>query len=155
MKSIKRRGEAGFSLLELMVVIAIIAILISVSGYAWQVMVRRGNEAAAVSYLNKINVAQVYFASKHRGRFAKTLIELVDSELLDKKFGKPDAVVDGYRFTLRTAESPSDSFSINADPVIGSGIRATGTSHYFLDSSSHSMTSTEEDRPATAADPSI
>jgi len=141
--------------LELMIVISVIALLISVSGYAWQIIVRRGNEAAAVTHVKKINTAQAYFASKHKGRFAESLTVLAKANLLEKSFNAAIPVVDGYRFTLKTDDSPSRYFSLNADPEIGGGIRATGSSHYFLDSASHSITVTEDERPADSDDPSL
>lgn len=151
----RERQQAGFNLIELMLVMAIIALLISVSGYAWQIMIRRCNEAAAVAYLNKINTAQAFYASRHKGRFADSFHDLVDSNLIGRYFDAEMPLVDGYHFTLVTENDRSNYFSINADPAVGGGIKATGTSHYFLDSSSHSITATDEDRKATAVDPSI
>lgn len=151
----KQSKEAGFNLIELMIVIAVIALLISISGYAWQVMVRRGNEVAAVAFLSKINTAQAYFASKNKGRFAARFPELVAANLLEKSFDRDLAVIDGYIFTLKVEDSRSRSFVVNADPEISKGIGTTGTSHYYLDSESHSITSTEEERPASRDDPSL
>ena len=100
MKNKPRNTECGFNLLELMIVIAVIALLISLSGYAWQIMIRRGNEVAAVSYVSKINTAQVYYASKHKGRFARSFTDLVNSDLLDKAFDRESPTLVGYRFTM-------------------------------------------------------
>ena len=44
------RKTEGFTLIELMIVIAIIAILIGVGVPAWQSMVRSGNESAAAQF---------------------------------------------------------------------------------------------------------
>jgi prepilin-type N-terminal cleavage/methylation domain-containing protein len=150
-----RKKEAGFNLIELMIVIAVIALLISISGYAWQVMIRRGNEAAAVGFINKINTAQAYFASKKHGEFATTFRQLVQDNLLDQTLNDETPVIDGYRFRLRTDDSPGSFYSINADPVIGEGIRATGTSRYYLDSAIHAIRRTEEQRSANSSDPSL
>ncbi len=152
----KNKGnECGFNLIELMIVIAVIALLISISGYAWQVMIRRGNEAAAIGFVNKINTAQAYFASKNKGRFAANFGQLVKDNLMDKTFDSDQPVIDGYKFTMKTENKPGNFFSINADPEIGSGLRATGTTRYYLDSASHAITFTEEQRSANASDPSL
>jgi len=154
-KNYREKGQAGFNLIELMIVIAIIALLISVSGYAWQVMIRRGNETAAISHITKINTAQAYFASKHKGKFAAEFAELVGQNLISDQFDDLTPTVDGYVFTLKTSEKGAFSYSISADPLVSSGINATGTTHYYLDSAGHTIRITEEDRPANRDDPAI
>ncbi|NNE65647.1 MAG: prepilin-type N-terminal cleavage/methylation domain-containing protein [Pyrinomonadaceae bacterium] len=143
-------NQRGFNLLELMIVISVIALLISVSGYAWQVMVRRGNEAAAITHLTKINTAQAYFASRRKGTFAKGFVELVRTNLLERSFRKEVPVVDGYRFTLKRLSNRS--FELHAEPESRGLISGTGTRSYYLDSSQHAITYTDEERPATAED---
>ena len=149
------KNERGFNLIELMIVIAIIGLLIGISGYAWQVMVRRGNEAAALGYINKINTAQAHYASKHHGRFAATFDQLIKLNLLDKRFDGERPVLDGYVFSLKAEEKPVKSYSVNADPEVAGGVTATGHTHYYLDSTLHTITFTNEDRPAGAQDPSM
>ena len=67
-------------------------------------------------------------------------------------------MVNGYIFTL-TIEPGSTSkppfYSIVADPQVGEGMTATGTRHYYTDSSLSSIKATDENRPAKADDPSI
>jgi prepilin-type N-terminal cleavage/methylation domain-containing protein len=149
------RDERGFNLIELMIVIAIIGLLIGISGFAWQVMVRRGNEAAALGYINKINTAQAHFASKHHGRFAATFDQLIRLNLLDKRFEGESPVLDGYVFSMKAEEKPVKFFSVNADPEVATGVTATGHTSYYLDSTLHTITFTDEARPATARDDSM
>lgn len=150
-----RKNEQGFNLIELMIVISIIGLLIGVSGYAWQSMVRRGNEAAAISFINKINTAQVYYASKHQGKFAESFEQLIRVNILDKRFLGEKPKVDGYVFELKVEETPTKFFSITANPEVDTGVRATGTMHFYLDSTQHTISFTEESRSAKADDPAI
>ncbi|MEP6901298.1 MAG: prepilin-type N-terminal cleavage/methylation domain-containing protein, partial [Actinomycetota bacterium] len=60
MKNLRRnyKSQAGFNLIELMIVIAIIALLIGVGVPAWQSMVRRGNETTAAQTIQTIKTLQ-------------------------------------------------------------------------------------------------
>lgn len=154
----RRKNEAGFNLIELMIVIAIIALLIGVGVPAWQSMVRSGNEATAVQSLTNIRTLQTQYASKHNGRFAKDFDELIKSVSLDEKFKGQKPLVNGYNFEMKV-EDPSTNkpsfFSVTADPQVDSGLTATGTRHFYLDSTTATIKFTEESRPAKADDPSI
>ena len=157
MKNLRRnlKDERGFNLIELMIVIAIIALLIGVGVPAWQSMVRSGNETAAAQNLNTIRTLQAQYAAKHGGEFG-SFAELVDSVQLDEKFKEGDnPVLNGYVYTLKV-EAPSATqpsfYSINADPQVSEGISSTGTRHFYFDSTLGTIKQTEENRPATADD---
>ena len=55
-------NERGFTLIELMIVIAIIAIILSIAFAEFRNMHARGNEASALSSLRAITAAQAQFA---------------------------------------------------------------------------------------------
>ena len=141
-----------------MIVIAIIALLIGVGVPAWQSMVRSGNESAAASSIQTIKTLQAQYASKHQGKFAPNFDELIKSVQLDEKFAGQTPVVNGYTFTMKV-EEPSQSkpsfYSINADPQVSEGVTATGTRHFYFDSTLGVTKQTEENRPAKADDPSM
>ncbi|MEW6361042.1 MAG: type IV pilin protein [Pyrinomonadaceae bacterium] len=153
----QKSGEAGFNLIELMIVIAIIGLLIGVGSLAWGAMIRSGNETAAAQTLDRIRTFQAQYATRNKGRFG-TFDELVASSGLDESFRGERPVVNGYIFTM-TVEEPSASkpafFSINADPQVAQGVTATGYRHFYTDSTLSTIKATQENRPAKADDPSF
>ena len=153
----RARSQDGFNLIELMIVIAIIGLLIGVGAIAWGAMIRSGNETAATQTLDRIRTYQAQYASRNRGKFGK-FEDLVRVSGLDDKFAGERPVVNGYIYTL-TIEDASDSrpafYSVNADPQVAEGVTATGTRHFYTDSSLGTIKATDENRPAKADDPSI
>ena len=151
-----RLNERGFSLIELMIVIAIIGILIGVGVPAWKMVVRRGNETAAIQTLDNLRKIQADYSIGHRGSYG-TFPELIKEGSLDERFAGDSPVVAGYIFTMKvTPKSTSQpaSYIINADPQVGEGINATGKRHFYLDPSISTIRE-NPDQPATASDPPI
>lgn len=152
-----KKNEAGFNLIELMIVIAIIALLIGVGVPAWQSMVRSGNETTAAQTLDKIRTLQTQFAAGHGGKFAKTFPELFKNAQ-DERFNQEKPLVSGYNYEMKV-QSPEGSnpafFSVNADPQQDSGLQATGTRHFYTDSTLSTIKVTDESRQAKADDPSL
>src|SRR2546421_11474327 len=79
-----RRSERGFSLIELMIVIAIIGILIGVGIPAWKSSVIAANESGAVRTLNAINAEERSYYIRHSnyGSFD----QLIDAGAPDSRF---------------------------------------------------------------------
>jgi len=161
MKNTRRnlKNQQGFNLIELMIVIAIIALLIGVGVPAWQAMVRSGNETTAAQTVRTIQTCQSSYAGRHQGKFALNFAELVNSGCLDPdKFKNDPPVMNGYIFTMK-AEEPSGTkpafYAINVDPQVSEGIQATGNQHFYYDSTLGAVKTTSENRPAKAEDPSM
>lgn len=159
MKNLRNRlrDERGFNLIELMIVIAIIGLLIGVGSYAWSSMIKSGNEATAAQSINQIRTFQAQYASKNRGKFA-TFDELIRAVGLDNKFQGERPVVNGYIFIMTVEESSGSKpsfYSATADPQLSEGVQATGTRHFYTDSTLGTIKATDENRPAKADDPSI
>ena len=151
------RGAGGFSLMELMIVIAIMGILIAAGVSTWRASVRSANEAAAITSLRSIAERQLMYYNLHRRTTFGTFPEMRRDNLLDNRYDATTPVVEGYIFTLRVVPGSSSqpaSFTLNADPQVSEGISATGKNHYYLDADTNTI-HVNESQPATASDPSI
>jgi prepilin-type N-terminal cleavage/methylation domain-containing protein len=150
----EQRRQRGFSLIELMIVIAIIGILIGVGIPAWRFMVRNGNENAAIRTLMAIRDAQIAYANSHKGDFG-TFAELQKDKVLDDDSYKQDTPqINGYNFVLKVvkkAPQSPPSFTINANPVTPG---QTGGRYFYIDDKSNSVRSNAE-KEASAQDPNV
>lgn len=152
----RNKRERGFSLIELMIVIAIIGILIGVGVPAWRLMVRRGNETAATQTINTIKQLQADYSLGHRGEYG-TFEQLIKEGALDERFKGDAPVVSGYVFTMKVVPKSSGqpaTYTINADPQSSEGIGATGKRHFYFDPSLSTIRE-NPDQPATASDPPL
>ncbi len=145
--------ERGFSLIELMIVIAIIGILVGVGIPAWKNAVTAGNETAAIKTLQNISTEQRTYYIR-RGEYG-TFDQLIAAGALDQRFAGETPAMAGYVLTMKvTPKSPTQppSFTINADPQEGGALAPTGERHFYIDSSS-GMIRANIEQPATADDP--
>jgi len=152
-----RHAERGFSLIELMIVIAIIGILIAVGVTGWKAAVKAANEAAAIKTLRTVAEQQMLYYNAHQRSSFGTFEEMLKERLLDGRFAGGTPVVEGYVFNMRVIPKSTTSqpgFAINADPQVTEGVGATGKNHFFLDSDSNTI-HVNSTQPATAADPPI
>src|SRR5687767_11380816 len=153
----KQRNQRGFSLIELMIVIAIIGILIAVGVTGYKAAMRAANEAAAVKTLRTIAEQQMlYFNAHQRTRFG-TFEEMRKENLLDSRFDGTSPVVDGYVYAMRVipkSTTEQAGFAVNSDPQVSEGVGATGKNHFYMDSETNTI-HVNETQPATATDPPI
>lgn len=153
----KQRNQRGFSLIELMIVIAIIGILIAVGVTGYKAAMRAANEAAAVKTLRTIAEQQMLYFNAHQRSSFGTFEEMRKENLLDSRFDGATPVVDGYVYTMKIIPKSTTAqagYTINADPQVADGVSATGKNHYFVSSDTNTI-HVNETQPAAATDPPI
>jgi prepilin-type N-terminal cleavage/methylation domain-containing protein len=104
------RTERGFSLLELLIVVAIILIIATIAIPSLLRSRQAAQESSAVAQLRTINTAEVTYLSSNQGSYGD-IISLVSQGFLDNRF---TASVSGYQFTVANSGA---NYTANAQPV--------------------------------------
>jgi type IV pilus assembly protein PilA len=109
------KTDKGFSLLELLIVVAIILIIVTIAIPGLLHSRQLANESAAVADLRQINTAEITYQISAAGNFGN-IAQLVGAGLLDSRFS---STLSGYNFNISTSGS---DYTATADPVsTGSG----------------------------------
>jgi prepilin-type N-terminal cleavage/methylation domain-containing protein len=102
-------GNRGFSLLELLIVVAIILIIATIAIPSLLRSRQSAQESSAVAQLRTINTAEVTYLSSNAGAYG-SIPELITAGLLDGRFS---GSVSGYSFTVTASGS---DYTANATP---------------------------------------
>ena len=102
--------QKGFSLIELLIVVAIILIIATIAIPSLLRSRQAAQESSAVAQLRTINTAEVTYLSSNQGAYG-SIPELITAGLLDNRF---TGSVSGYNFTVTASAS---SYTASATPT--------------------------------------
>jgi prepilin-type N-terminal cleavage/methylation domain-containing protein len=105
-----KKNNKGFSLLELLIVVAIILIIATIAIPSLLRSRQAANESAAVANLRTINTAQVTYFSSGGGSYGE-IADLVREKLIDDTF---TGVRAGYQFAI---EADGADYTATARPA--------------------------------------
>src|SRR5436190_1348688 len=131
----RTRANGGFTLIELMIVIAIIAIIAAIA-IPNLIEARKGsNETAAIGALRTLVTAQGLFREGDRDQngvldYATDMTQLSNYSLIDSTLG--GGTKQGYVFTIGNAGNTQFVWSAHASPVVAG---KTGDREFFVDDS--------------------
>ena len=149
-----RNKQKGFSLIELLIVVAIILIIAAIAIPNLLRSKIAANQASAVASLRTLNTSSVLYNTNYQqyptaisqmgtsGAASSTSADLIDSVLAGGQKS-------GYNFTW-TGGGTTGTYSINANPVTPN---QTGTIYYYTDQSL--VIRSNASATATSADPAI
>lgn len=102
----------GFTLVELMVAVAIVGILTAIALPSYAAHMRSSRRGEAQAYLMAVATRQQQFLVDTRG-YASTLTVVA--------LAAPPQVSAAYNLTLATVNGPPPSFLLSATPIAGTG----------------------------------
>jgi type IV pilus assembly protein PilA len=156
----RKRSEAGFSLIELLIVVGIILVIAAIAIPNFIRARISANEASAVSSVHAVSTAQIGYASAYpQIGYSGSLADLGPGSggactptaacFIDPALATGNK--SGYKFTYGAkGATPSFGFTLNADPQF---YGLTGQTSYFTDETN--VIHYNPTGPASATDPSL
>src|SRR5207302_4227163 len=95
-RSKKMKKDRGFSLLELLIVVAIILIIATIAIPSLLRSRQSAQESSAVAQIRTINTAEITYLSSNQGSYG-SVAQLITQGLLDSRFS---GSVSGYNFAI-------------------------------------------------------
>lgn len=139
-----KKTDGGFSLIELLIVVAIILIIAAIAIPNLLKSKMAANQSSAVASLRTLNTCEVTYSSTYNQGFTSSLAQLgppASGTATSAAAGLVDSVLaggtkSGYTFTYvagaTDAGGSTDSYTVNGNPTTPG---TTGQNYYFTDES--------------------
>jgi type IV pilus assembly protein PilA len=161
MQKLTRRSSAGFFLLEILVVVAVILVIAAITIPNFMKSKMIANESSAVRSLRNIATAEIVYSRTYGIHFSDNLLKLSGNGkspdrnragLIDETLAS--GITSGYVFTYmpRTTDprGHTTAYSVTADPQIQG---SSGQRYFYTDQSG--VTRSNDSVPAGPTDPPI
>lgn len=109
-RSLSARSQGGFTLIELMIVVAIVAVLAAIGIPSYRQHAMKSNRAAAEAFLQQVANRQEQYVLNAR---------VYTNNMASLKLGVPDNVFNNYTVTINVPSTPPSYYTITAVPTGG------------------------------------